>query len=410
MVTSALQKKLFRTILRSRGQSIAVIMVVTCGIASYICMNTAYLNLKLTRDSYYAEHRLADFEIMLERAPSTTIFKVEELAGVRQARGRIVEDVSVDIAGISAARIGRMISMPSPRRSAMNDVQVMSGRYFEPGAQDEVILSKKFAESNALAIGDRLSATIKQKKHSLRIVGIGLSPEYVYMIRNAQEMLPSPEKFGIMWVPVDFAESALDMKEACNNIVGLVDDATQLDEILDRANKLLEPYGVFAKVKGEDQISSRYIADEIRGLGVSATILPSIFLGVAAMILLVVLNRLVRTERSQIGLMKAYGYSNITVAFHYIQYGLILGAAGCVLGFGLGQWLANGMVKLYIQFYQFPLLESRIHVEVLVRSMGIAMSAAGIGALMAAVRAARIQPAEAMRPEPPRSAHRIWLE
>lgn len=410
MVIRTLHKKLLRTVMRTRGQSLAVVMVVACGIACYICMNTTYLNLKLTRDTYYAEHRLADFEIMLERAPNSALFKVEEIPGVRQARGRMVEDVSVDIQGISEARIGRIISMPSPRRPVMNDLQVLAGRYFEPGAQDEVILSQKFAESNALAIGDRIEATIKQKKHSLRIIGLGLSPEYVYMIRNAQEMLPAPEKFGIMWVPEDFAESALDMKEACNNIVGRVDDPAQLDEILDRAKKVLDPYGVFAKVKGEDQISSRYLADEIQGLAVSATIMPTIFLGIAAMILLVVLNRLVRTERPFIGLLKAYGYSHATVALHYIQYALILGIVGCVLGFGLGQWLASGMIKIYVEFYQFPVLLSRVHPEVLARAMAIAMAAATVGALMAALRAARIQPAEAMRPEPPRSARRIWLE
>src|SRR5690606_28360961 len=150
------------------------------------------------------------------------------------------------------------------------------------------------------------------------------------------------------------------LKSACNNIVGLADDPEQLDTILDEADKILDSFGVFAKTKRENQLSNRFITDEIRGLAVSARIVPTLFLGIAALIILILLNRMVRTERTQIGLMKAFGYSNWSVGLHYIQYGLVLAVIGCFLGFGLGQWMAGGMINIYVQFYQFPILESRV--------------------------------------------------
>jgi putative ABC transport system permease protein len=407
---AVLHKKLLRTILTSWGQSLAVAMVMLCGIASYVSVYSAYLNLGLTRDTYYAHNRLADFEIMLERAPLSAVFKTEEIPGVREARGRIVKDVNVDIDGVNEPRTGRLISMPSHRHPVINDLVLLSGRYFEPGVQNEVILSDRFARENGLDVGDSLRATIAEKKHTLRIVGLALSPEYVYMISNVQELIPSPARFGILWVPEEFAEAALSMKAACNNIVGLADTPDALDAILGRAEKLLNPYGVFAKVKKEDQISNRFLSDEITGLGVSAKIIPTLFLGIAAMILLVLLNRMVRTERTQIGLMKAYGYSSVTVALHYLEYALILAAAGCIGGVAVGQWMAQGMLNMYVQFYQFPILEFRLYPDVLVRAVSIAAVFSTAGALFAAVRAARIHPAESMRPEAPRSGHRIWLE
>ncbi len=407
---TVLHKKLFRSLLRSWAESLAVIMVVLCGTASYICLHSCYLNLALTRDTYYAQNRLADFEIMLERAPANAIFKVEEIPGVRKARARMVKDVNVDIEGVEEPRVGRIISMPVPRRPVMNDVVVMEGRYFEPGVQDEVIVSDSFARLNKLAIGDRLGISVEEKKYSLRIVGYGLSPEYVYMIRTLQEMVPAPERFGILWVPKHFAETALDMKEACNNILGEVDDPKELDAILDRADKVLDGYGVFAKVKQQDQISVRFLGDEIQGLAVNARITPTLFLAIAALILFVLLSRMVRMERTQIGLMKAYGYSDWSVALHYLQYGVILSAAGCLGGFALGQWMADGLIRVYVQLYQFPILESRIYPDVLARSLGIALAFGALGALLASIRAARIQPAESMRPEAPPLGHRVWLE
>ena len=95
-----LSKKMLRSILWNRGQAIAVAMVVLSGTACYICLASLHLNLLLTRDTYYSQNRFADFEIMLERVPATTLFKIEDIPGVRQARCRIVEDVNVDIEGV----------------------------------------------------------------------------------------------------------------------------------------------------------------------------------------------------------------------------------------------------------------------------------------------------------------------
>jgi putative ABC transport system permease protein len=405
-----LHKKLLRQIRKSPGQSIAVMMVVLCGTACYVAIASAYRNLELTRDTYYEQYRFADFEIMIERAPETAVFKVEALDGVREARGRIVRDVNVDIEGQDQPRVGRIVSMPERDDPVLNDLVVREGRYFDPGVDEQVILSERFAQANGLAVGDRIDAVVEDKKYSLRIVGLGLSPEYVYLIRNVQELVPSPERFGILWVPEDFAETAFNMRGARNNIVGTVDSADDLDEVLDHAEKLLDPYGVFATTKAEDQISNRFVSDEIKGLGVTARIIPAQFQGIAALILLVLLNRLVRTERTQIGLMKAYGYASWQVALHYIEYALILSIAGCIGGFVVGQWLSYQMIQLYVEFYQFPLLEARVYPDVLTRSVGIALAFAMMGALMAAVRAARLHPAESMRPEAPKYGHRVWVE
>ncbi len=405
-----LDKKLFRGIIGARGQTIAVAMVVLCGTASYIALAAAHRNLLLTRDTYYTEYEFADFEVMLERAPLTAALKLENLPGVRRVQGRIVEEVTLDLVGQEEPRIGRIISLPDRHEGVLNDIHLASGRYFDGEGANEVIISTTFADANHLTIGDRFKALIDNKKHSLRIIGTALSPEYVYMIRNAQEVVPNPERFGILWVSQSFAEMAFDMTGACNNIVGLVNAPDDLDEMLDRADRRLDPYGVFATVKREDQISHRFLSDEIKGLEVSARITPAIFLGIAALILMVMLNRMVRQERTQIGLLKASGYSNTAITSHYVKYALIITLIGCLGGCVVGQWLANAMIRMYVQFYKFPILRSRIYPDILARSMGIAIAFAIVGAVGAARKAAKIHPAMAMRPQTPKYAHRTALE
>lgn len=407
---NVLNRKLLRTLYRTRGQAIAVAMVVMCGTASFISVLSALRNLQLTRDTYYSQYRFADFEIHLERAPSTAVFKVEELPGVRQARGRIVQDVTVDLPDEDEPRFGRVISMPDHPEAVINDIALMSGRYFEPGGSNEVILSDRFANENQLEIGDRINVKIDTKEYPLRIVGLALSPEYIYVIRNLQELLPNPRKFGIMWVSESFAENALDMTAARNNIVGTVDNLDDLDIILDDAEQLLEPYGVFASVRKDEQISNKFVSDEIRNLIITARIVPTTFLGIASLIILILLNRMVRKERTEIGLLKAYGYSNLAVAWYYLKFALLLAVAGCLGGFIMGQYFANQMIQIYVDVYQFPLLKARIYPDILSRSMGIALVFAILGALMAATHAARIHPAESMRPESPRAGHKTMVE
>lgn len=407
----ALHKKLLRAIREGWGQSLAVAMVVGSGIANYICLNTAYLDLTRTRDNYYVSERLADFELVLERAPSASKFRLEDLPGVRQVRGRIIGEGNLDIEGVVEPRSGRIVSMPSTHSPVLNDLIIRSGKYFDEGAEDQVILSEKFATSNHIALGDRIDVTVKSKRYSLRVVGTAISPEFVYLIRNVQELIPAPERFGVLWVPHSFAEACMDMKGSCNSFLGTLDNPDAAAAVLDSAEKLLKPFGVHAKVRRADMISNRFLHDELHGLSVSARVVPALFMSIAALILFVLLNRMVRNERTQIGLMKAYGYSDFAVAIHYVQYALLLTLAGTILGFIAGQLLAKMMVELlYAEFYIFPNLRAHIYTEIIFKSTAIAAAAAIAGAVFAAAQAAAIHPAEAMRPEPPRTAHRIFLE
>ena len=405
-----LDKKMLRTMWRHRSQILAAMAVVTCGTACFICLASLHEDLKLTRDTYYAQNRFADFEIRLERAPTSTLYELEEIPGVRQVRGRIVEDVKLDVEGVSEARMGRIVSVPDTGGGFLNGVVIRSGNYFESGAQNEVILSEQFAQANNLVVGDHIKATIDGKKHTLKIIGLGLSPEYVYTIRNVQELVPSPDRFGILWVTRDFAEFALSMEGACNSIIGSVQSEDQLDAILIAAENHLDTYGIFAKTKRKDQLSNLILSDEIRNLGVVSRVIPTVFLGISALVILILLNRMVRNERTQIGLMKAYGYSSLSIATHYLKFALVISATGCILGFVVGQYFAGQMIEMYVQFFSFPILQSRIYPNILSQAMGISIIFSLIGAMSAAYRAAKIHPAESMRPEAPPIGHRIFLE
>ncbi|MCD6405457.1 MAG: ABC transporter permease [Planctomycetes bacterium] len=405
-----LDRKLLRNLRGHWGQAVAVMMVILCGVASLVCVLSAYRSLKLTRDVYYDAYRLADFWVPLEKAPSRVVREAAALPGVTAAQGRIVKDVNLDVPGNTRPCTGRVISMPPTSTTAINDIHLLSGRYFSPGVSNEVIVSDRFARENDLALGGVVWATMNDRKQPLRIIGTALSPEYVYMIRSAREFLPAPDRFAILWVGKDFAEMALGMRGACNEIVGFLEPRADVDAVLERLEDALKPYGALSAIRRYDQVSNRYLSDEIKGLGVSARITPTIFLGIAAMILMVMLDRVVQRERTAVGVLKAYGYSNAAIGGHYVKYALVLSLTGALGGVLVGQWLGHALMGMYVEFFEFPLLEHRFYPDILAMSLGISAFAGVLGASWAVAAVVRIDPAQAMRQAMPRTGHRLLLE
>ncbi len=407
---SVLNKKLLRALRRNWGQALAVSMVILCGTATYISMASAYHNLRLTRDTYYQQYRFPDFFVSVERAPASAVLRLETIPGVRSIRGRVTDEATIDVPGSDDPRLGRLVSMPDRRVPVLNDIHMVSGRYFDEGAPNQTIVNTDFAEANDLEIGGTISVTIDGRRHTLRIIGTAMSPEFVYMIPSAESLYPNPERFGVFWVPESFVEMAMDMRGAWNDIIGTVDDPRNLRRVLDRMETELDGYGVFATIKAEDQISNSLLSDEIQSLEAIVLVLPTIFMGIAAAILLVLLNRMVRQERTEIGLLKAYGYSNLHVSGYYVRYALILGGAGALGGIAVGLWLARGLGRIYVDFFQFPVFVMQVYPGILANAILLSLAFALLGALSAARNAAAIQPAESMRPEAPRHAHRTLVE
>lgn len=394
----ALDQKLLRDLLHMWGQAIAIALIVACGIASLVTMMSTHSSLELSQVAYYDEYRFADVFVQLKRAPDSLIAQLEAIPGVAAVQTRVVKDVTISVEGLAEPATGRLISIPEQRRPMLNDLFIRTGRYPQRG--DEVLASEVFADANHLDLNSTIGAIINGRWQTLRIVGTALSPEYIYEIRGTQ-LVPDNEHFGVLWMPEDALSAAFDMKGAFNDIsLSLVPGASEA-EIIFQLDQQLELYGGLGAFGRADQISHTFISDEIRVLSAQAVIVPSVFLGIAAFLLNQLLNRLVSTQRDQIAVMKAFGYSNWAVGLHYLKLVTVFVLLGAILGSGLGWRLGWGMTRQYTEFYHFPLLRYQVQPGVLMTALMVSGGAAVLGAFLAVRRAIALPPAEAMRPEPP---------
>src|SRR6056297_2305776 len=145
-------------------------------------------------------------------------------------------------------------------------------------------------------------------------------------------------------------------------------------------------------------------------LSQTATIIPTIFIAVAAFLLNVVIGRLVRTQREQIGILKAFGYSNQEIGLHYVLMVSVIVSIGLIGGVILGYYLGQELSALYASYYRFPYLNFVINPWDVLAASVISAAAAYSGVFFSFREAVTLPPAEAMRPEPPKLYHRSLLE
>ncbi|MFN4258172.1 MAG: ABC transporter permease [Gemmataceae bacterium] len=397
---TALTQKMTRDLFHMKGQALAICAVMACGVATLVMSLITRESLQQSQTIYYERYRFAQVFAQLKRAPNVLSERLREIPGVSRAQTRIVVDVTLDVPGLAEPATGRLISIPERRAPGLNDIHLRGGRYIEPGRRREVLVSEGFAEAHQFQPGDRVQAIINGKKEWLTIVGVALSPEYIYSIRPG-DFLPDDLRFGVFWMGYEELAAAYDMTEAFNNVsLTLMPNASE-PEVLLRLDRLIEPYGGLGSHGRDDHLSHRFLSDEIQQLRTMGIVIPGVFLGVSAFLLNVVLSRLIHTQREQIAALKAFGYSNGEVGLHYFQLVILLVVIGVTVGTGVGVWLGRSLTDMYTRFYRFPLFEFHFDLWVVVVGFLVSGGAALVGAWGAVRRAIRLPPAEALRPEPP---------
>jgi putative ABC transport system permease protein len=409
MAVSSLNRKLLRDVLAMKGQAFAIAMVVAAGVAMYVMYLSNFESLRATQRAYYERQQFADVFASLKRAPLRVAADIADLPGVSALEARVVANVTLDLAQLEEPAAGRLVSIPASRRPAVNDLFLRRGRWIEPGRRDEVLASEGFVTAHGLQLGDTVPAVINGRLRRLTIVGVALSPEYVYSIRPG-ELVPDDKRFGIFWMDREALGAAFDMEGGFNDVVLTLAPGASVEETVARLDHLLVPYGGLGAIPRALQLSHWTVENELAQLQSFGFLLPLIFLLVAAFILNVALTRALALQRAQIAALKALGYDNFAIGWHYMKWALLIGALGVVIGIAAGGWLGSAIGELYNQFFRFPVLLFGIPARVVLGATAMTLMAAAGGAFSAVRRAVRVPPAEAMRPEAPARYRRGVLE
>ena len=408
MVMKKLNIRLARLIKNSYGQFIAVITVIAVGLLVYTAMKMAALNLESTLNEYYDITNFAHINTEVVKIPRSGVEDLKNKYGITNAQGRIVFDVPLKVEDENEKVTVRVISLPDSDEK-INDVYLVDGEEIKNKNKD-ILVVEQFAKARNIVVGDTLRVLINEKQYNLRVSGIVASPEYIYLIENEQTLLPLPDKFGVAFVGEEFARQSFGFGSSYNEIIMTVKDEDHINNTEDKLEKALKKYGVKKIIVKENQLSNKMISEEIKQLQKMSQIIPLLFLGVAALIIAVMISRMVKKDRIPIGVMKALGYSNGHIISHYTKYSLIIGIIGAIVGTSLGMFLARAMTKLYLQYFNIPILKVNFYYKYTINAIILSSLFCMAAGLWGGKKILKILPAESMRPEAPVSGKRILIE
>ncbi len=247
---------------------------------------------------------------------------------------------------------------------------------------NEVVISESFANAHAFVPGARFSAILNGRKRELLVVGIALSPEFIYAI-GPGDIMPDNRRFGIIWMSERALANAYDLDGAFSSVnLKLMRDASER-EVIRRLDALLDRYGGRAAHGRKDQTSHAWLDHELDMLNNMSRTLPPIFLLVAAFLVNLTLTRFVALEREQVGLLKALGYRNGTIAAHYVKFVILIVMLGIAIGGTIGTWLGIYVTRLFGDFFHFPFLIFTTSPDLYLTAAALSLVAAIVGAVRA---------------------------
>ncbi len=397
---SVLNRKLLRDLQDLWAQALAIALVLAAGVATVVLGNGAYRSLEETRAAYYERYRFADLFATAKRFPRSVLRQLSEVNGVAVAAGRIEQSAILDIDGYNRPATGRILSLPPTGRLRLNALVLRSGRLPARGSPDEIVVSETFAKAHRFEPGGTLRAILNGRKRRLKIVGIVLSPEFIYAL-GPGDLIPDDRRFGVIWMNQRAAEAAFDLDGAYNGVLMRLNRSARPEAVLDDVDRILDRYGGTGAILRKDQLSHAFIDAELNQLRTMSRIIPPIFFAVAAFLINMALGRLIVREREQIGLLKAVGYRARTIALHYLKFVSVIAAIGVVLGLAAGIYLGRGMTTLYTQFFHFPFFVFLNPIDVFAGAGVASFLAAWLGALAGVRGILKLSPAVAMAPPAP---------
>ncbi|MFW9853423.1 MAG: FtsX-like permease family protein [Candidatus Thorarchaeota archaeon] len=419
-------KNVFRAINANKVRFVSIALIIAVGIVSFISMLSAFVHLDATYQGAFNDYDMASFTVQtanpggsgsdawIDYANLTnylTEFAQEETRIV-DFELRIIYDTIFEIRG--NRQNGRIVAFSTTDSQGefraqpdVNGYELLSGNDFSPISQFQNVshveahLAEywKLQPNEYIAVGD--------EKAVFKIEGIIASPEYLMNMGSYADILPSPRRFGVIFMPLSTAQLLLDVPGKVNEISVRLDSslsATTRESIAGSMKSFLEEnhnLKLGEPIDIDKQVSYYLLRLDIEEAREFGFVLPLILLGMAMGGLYVLLGRMVVAERKDIGVAQALGYSRRTIISQYVGIGFIVAIIGTILGVILGIGFSNVFSPMYINLIKIP-FPARVTFEWPLVVVGVVLGLATglLGGYLPVRGAIQPLPAESLRFDP----------
>lgn len=400
-------KKALRSIWNNKNSYFACIVLISIGVMIYVSLGVSVKDLELSKTKYYKDYRLADIFARVTSIPKTEENKFLKIEGIEDVQFRYVYDAKIDIPSNNKLITLRLISYDTSVPNHINEI-IRTGNDFY--SENDILISKQFLEIHNLNIGDSINIIIDGKEKTFNICGTAESPEYVYTIKDAKEMIPDPSTFSIAYIPLENLANLINKHDVYNDINFILKDGYTYNNVKVVLEDELNKFGLQQLIEQKDQISVAMLDSEIKSNTSMTTSIPFVFIFISIIILYIMLKRVIEQDRIQIGTMKAFGYTNIKIINHYLFYGLVTGLFGALFGNIIGYFLAGAFSDMYKTFFSLPLIIKSSVTKYILVGFLISILSGLFGAYMGVKGITKLLPSEAMRAVAPKVTNKNFVK
>lgn len=391
-----LLKKALRSILSNKRAYLSCIALIGVGISVLISFQQLYINLNGALGSFYRSSSFGDVFAEVKGLPLSEVGRLSAIPGIERTEARITGEARV-LMDDSRIITLILISYDPGAASSLNSFALTHGSAGGEG----LLVGQAFLDAHNLQAGDHILFVTSGREYNLTVDAGVLSPEYIYAVQETAAFIPDPAAYGFAYLPYPQLAAMTGKQGTADRLSFLLSDGCAFGDVKTPLEDALDPYGIISLVERKDQSSHAIIHNEIEQLQNMAAALPVIFILMAMVVLYIMLKRVIEQERTQIGTLKALGYSNSQVLCHYLLYGGVTGLCGGLLGILLGVLLTNGMTDLYLEYFHLPDFTKNMSLSLVWAGLLIAVLSGVTGSYFGAAGILRLLPGDAMRPAAP---------
>ena len=319
-------KKMLRDITKHKSQFLSIFLMAFLGIFVFSGVGGESIGLEVNVNDYYNETNLADGWIYSNYINDLFLYQVDCLGATKQMERQLVVDSVGDF------KNNPTVTLHFVENNTISKFFLIEGKNFNISDKNGVWLDKSFADAKDLKVGDYITFDFEEYKIKKQIRGLGYSPEYVYHTSSAS-IIPDFNKIGFAYL----SYKAFPEKNIPYNVLNVKFDGTpeNFEKLL--SYRLDGYYTSFVEQSQHPSVNQFF--EEINQHKMMSDIFPVVFILISMLILLTTMTRIITHQRTQIGVLKANGFKNISIITHYMSYGFFLVLIGSILGLILGPLL-----------------------------------------------------------------------
>lgn len=389
-----LDKKLIRDLLSRASSNIAIVVLISMGISIFASFGFLEVNLRDSVALFYNDGQFADAFIELRSMPYSRAARIEEIEGIKKVQGRMVSDFKVDFEG-AMPDVNLSISSYEKDNYNLNKYVLAEGSFPSPSSR-QILLHEMFARENSLKIGDKIAINSSGTDIVFTVVGLGQNPEFSYLTKNPTDLYSDYKIYGSGLVSIEDMQ-VLSGNKYYNDLVFTMDEVASFPKIKESLENELKPNGLTSLYERKDQRSNKLLDNEISQAAAMSVVLPAVFISIATMIEFITIERMVASQRGQIGILKAFGYSDFQIISHFVKYSAILGILGSIVGVFLSIPLMNSLITMYQDVFNIPKLLRNIDPKYFISSFIIGTGFSIIAGYAGSRAIASLNPAIALK-------------